>query len=76
MAFDISSICPGFEFDPAILYAKWRQLVDLLERGASIYDEEVDDLIDSIEYGFRLLLHSADIETQTAMEHPAGSGKE
>ena len=76
MAFDISSICPGFEFNPAALYAKWRQLVDLLERGASIYDEEVDNLVDSIEYGFQLSLHSADTETQSAKEHPAGSEKE
>jgi hypothetical protein len=31
------------------LYQLWSKLIDLLEAGVSIYDEEVDILIDAIE---------------------------
>ena len=58
------------------LHRLWTNLVELLEDGASIYDEEVDTLIDSIETEFEQFLHSVGIDTQTAMEHPAGNETE
>jgi len=36
----------------ADLYKLWGKLIDLLEAGTSIYDEEVDTLIDTIEDRF------------------------
>ena len=49
--------------DPTVLYAKWTQLVNLLDVGASVYDEEVNSLMDSIELGFQLLLRTEGTDT-------------
>lgn len=35
----------------------WEKLIDLLEKGASIYDEEADHLVDDIENEFAKLAH-------------------
>ena len=43
-------------------YDYWKKLVDLLERGASIYDEDVDNLVDAIEWELGLLLDVGDGE--------------
>ena len=58
------------------IHGHWSSLIGLLEHGVSIYDEQIDTLADSIEAGFAPFLRSVDIDSQSAMERPAGSETE
>jgi len=60
------------------LHSHFGNLIELLEEDGelSIYDCELDTLLDSMWAEFEQFLHIADTDTQTAKERPAGSGTE